>query len=91
MYKVFTLNKNNKIELTKNELQKLLDESYWDGYNSNHTWTYRSPSNWWDNVVYTTNTTSPYRYETTSTVTGVGECLTVKTANEEEINKEPLK
>ena len=32
MIKVFTLNKNKKIELTKQELEKLLNESYWEGY-----------------------------------------------------------
>ncbi len=30
--KVFTVNKNNKIEFTEEELQKLLDEVYYDGY-----------------------------------------------------------
>ena len=44
MIKVFTLNKNNKIEFTKDELQKLLDEAYWDGYRNNHYWTWTSPS-----------------------------------------------
>lgn len=47
MIKVFTLNKNNKIELTKQELQKLLDEAYWEGWNSVYTsWTYVSPTKW---------------------------------------------
>ncbi len=49
MIKVFTLNKNNKIELTKQELQKLLDESYWEGRNSVYispSWTYVSPTKW---------------------------------------------
>lgn len=32
--RVFTLNKNGKIELTKEELQQMLDESYRDGTNS---------------------------------------------------------
>lgn len=31
MIKVFTTNKNGKIELTKDELKKLLDEAYWEG------------------------------------------------------------
>lgn len=46
MIKVFTLNKNGKIELTKKELEQLLNESYWEGYrnNSNLYWTYTSPS-----------------------------------------------
>ncbi len=43
MIKVFTLNKNGKIELTKEELEQLLNESYWDGL-SKSSWTYTSPS-----------------------------------------------
>lgn len=43
MIKVFTLNKNNKIELTKDELEQLLNESFWEGYNKNSTYVYRSP------------------------------------------------
>lgn len=43
MIKVFTLNKNNKIELTKEELESLLNESYWEGYNKKSYWTYTSP------------------------------------------------
>ena len=35
MIKVFTLNKNGKIELTEKELKELLDEAYWEGYKSN--------------------------------------------------------
>ena len=37
MIKVFTTNKDGKIELTKEELQALLDEAYWDGYKANCT------------------------------------------------------
>ena len=43
MIKVFTLNKNGKIELTKEELEQFLNESYWDGLNNN-SWTYTSPT-----------------------------------------------
>lgn len=35
MIKVFALNQNNKIELTREELQSLINEAYWDGYNNN--------------------------------------------------------
>ncbi len=53
MIKVFTLNKNNKIELTKQELENLLNESFWEGYNKkNSCWTYRTP------YTTLTNTTS---------------------------------
>ena len=46
MIKVFTLNKNNKIELTKKELEQLLNESFWEGYsyNKRSTYIYNSPS-----------------------------------------------
>ncbi len=79
MIKVFTLNKNNKIELTKEELQKLLDESYWDGYRANnHCWTYTSPSGW-----------GPY-YSTTYTVTTSSQnndgTVTITNTNNENFN-----
>ncbi len=49
MIKVFTLNKKGKIELTKDELEQLLNKSYWEGYSEGYTkktiWTYTSPSN----------------------------------------------
>ena len=56
--RVFTLNSNGKIELTKEELQQMLDESYRDGCNS---------------VIITTPSypydpcNSPFYYGTTST------------------------
>lgn len=60
MIKIFTTNKNGKIELTKEELKELLNEAYWDGYKSHsNTWTYTSPS----------NITTPYYYTTSSTGT----------------------
>ena len=54
MIKVFTTNKDGKIELTKDELKKLLDEAYWEGYRSNNVWTYQTP-NW-----------SPYQWTVTT-------------------------
>ena len=62
MIKVFTLNKNGKIELTKKELEQLLNESYWEGYRSNKNyWTYTSPNTpyeWLSNTPYTINSSS---------------------------------
>ena len=55
--RVFTLNSNGKIELTKEELQQMLDESYRDGCNSV---TITTPS-------YPYNPCSPFYYGTTST------------------------
>ena len=40
MVKVFTTNSNGKIEFTKDELEKLLNEVWQDGYDSNK-------SLWW--------------------------------------------
>lgn len=59
MIKVFTTNKNGKIELTKDELKALLDEAYWDGYKANSTtYVYRTPA--WQPYIwnYTTSGTS---------------------------------
>lgn len=52
--------KNGKIELSKEELKKLLDEAYWEGYRngSGTTWTYITP-NW-----------TPYYWTTTAATTG---------------------
>lgn len=47
MIKVFTVNANGKISLTKEELQDLLNEAYWDGFsngNKSTTYTYSTPS-----------------------------------------------
>ena len=43
MVKVFTTNKNGKIEFTKEEIEELLNEVWRDGYNANHTYTWTSP------------------------------------------------
>ena len=52
MIKVFTTNKDGKIELTKDELKKLLDEAYWEGYKSNSSlYVYNTPS--WLSSPYT--------------------------------------
>ncbi len=63
MIKVFTLNKNNKIELTKKELEQLLNESFWEGYNRKNTYIYNSPS------VITTPATPYWTYSTNGTIT----------------------
>lgn len=43
--KVFNLNKEGKIEFTKEELEKLLNETYEDGYyeGKSHTYTWTTP------------------------------------------------
>ena len=43
--KVFTKNKDGKIEFAEDELKKLLDEVYWEGYNDHpYTFTWQTPS-----------------------------------------------
>ena len=51
MVKVFQTNKNGKIEFTKEELEILLNEVYWDGYRANSTWTWTTPLSY---PIYTT-------------------------------------
>ena len=70
MVKVFTLNKNNKIEFTKEELQALLNQSFWEGYyKNNHTYTYTSP--WITcNTVGSPVTTATNKTITSGTITG---------------------
>ena len=55
--KIFTTNKNNKIEISKQELVDLLNEAYWEGYYAHNNWTYNSPYTW-----TTTTSTGPYYY-----------------------------
>lgn len=60
LIKVFTKNKDGKIELTEEELRKVLDEAYWEGYRNkplSDTITWTSPQ-WWNQPYYTTTTTS---------------------------------
>ena len=60
--RVFTLNSNGKIELTKEELQQMLDESYRDGCCNSVTIT--TPS-------YPYNPLTPYYDSNTATSTTV--------------------
>ena len=72
--RVFTLNSNGKIELTKEELQQMLDESYRDGCNSV---TITTPS-------YPYNPCSPFYHGTTSTESdSTTNVATVNTINNE--------
>ena len=72
--RVFTLNSNGKIELTKEELQQMLDESYRDGCNSVTTTT----------PAYPYNPCSPFYYGTTSTESdSTTNVATVNTINNE--------
>lgn len=75
--RVFTLNSNGKIELTKEELQQMLDESYRDGCNSVTITTPSYPS-------YPYNPYSPFYCGTTSTESdSTTNVATVNTINNE--------
>lgn len=62
MTKTFKKNKDGKVEFTVDELKKLLDEAYWEGYHDNDTWVYNTPGTgktWWSSpYVWTSTTTS---------------------------------
>ena len=58
MVKVFTTNSNNKIEFTKDELEKVLNEVWQDGRNS-------IPYYWWTSPTVTT----PYYTDKTVEIT----------------------
>lgn len=64
MTKTFKLNESGKIEFTKEELDKLLDEVWNDGYNSNTNYVWESPyrwQRWWETpYYYPPTTTTPY-------------------------------
>lgn len=67
MIKVFEKNKNGKIQFSIQELEKILNEAYWEGYNyaSRNVWTYTTPNYW--------TGTSPYIFTSnasSATITG---------------------
>lgn len=57
MIKVFTPNADGKIEFTKDELEKLLNEVWMDGKNSRDWWwASPTPTNWLPTTITTTHT-----------------------------------
>lgn len=86
MIKIFTLNKAGKIELTKDELQKLLDDSYWEGYrNGNNTiYTYHSPS-------VTTPWTVTCNTATNTATVNASDLSSATTVTTDNFNKDVLK
>lgn len=65
MVKIFTKNKNNKIEFTEEELKSLLDEVYKEGLNDGQSknYVYVTP-NWYSDytrgITITNETSNPY-------------------------------
>ncbi len=53
MVKVFTVNKQGKIVLTKEELEKALNEAWYSGYYNNHCYDY-----WWSSPTIKTGSFS---------------------------------
>ena len=69
--KVFTLNINGKIEISEEELKKLLDDSYWEGYYDNgKSWIYTSPNT--NPITNPSITCSSDKTTTTFTTNDVG-------------------
>lgn len=65
MIKIFTTDKDGKITLTKQELQDLVNEAYWEGYNTKSSYTtIRTPS--WTPYTWTEGT---LRYSTDTVTT----------------------
>lgn len=54
MIKVFQKNKNGKVQLSTEELEKILNEAYWEGYyQNNSSWVYTTPK--WDYITTAVN------------------------------------
>ena len=69
MIKVFTTNKDGKIELTKDELKGLLDEAYWEGYRANSTiYTYQTPN--WSPYQWSVTTANDYTVKSDDIISG---------------------
>lgn len=66
MIKVFTLNKEGKIEFTKGELESLLNEVWNDGKNQN--WYWHSPSITYPLYTNTTITCNASDFATNTTI-----------------------
>ena len=70
MVKVFQTNRNGKIEFTKEELETLLNEVYWDGYRANSTWTWVTPLSY---PIYTAPTFTTTDSKTNTTTITIGD------------------
>lgn len=76
MIKVFEKNKNGKIQFSIQELEKILNEAYWEGYNyaSRNVWTYTTPNYW-------TGTSSPYIFTSNASSATITGTITNNTTN----------
>ena len=81
MVKVFTTNKNGKIEFTEKELEKLLNEVWNDGHNANtYRYWWSSPMTttryWWSSPMTTTAATPHITLYSDATRTASGKSIT---------------
>lgn len=73
--KIFTPNEYGRIELTKEELEKLLNESYQQGWNDKP---YYDSYRYYPAVTYCTNTTNPYEIRNTLEATNCADTATAE-------------
>lgn len=86
--KVFTTDKDGKICLSKNELQEIINEAYWEGYSngtkSGKTWTVSTP--WTTTPYYTWSTTT----NGSSSITIGTDDVATLTINTDDITKDSI-
>ena len=73
--KIFTPNEYGRIELTKEELEKLLNESYQQGWNDKP---YYDSYRYYPTVTYCSNTTNPYEIRATLDTTNCADTATAE-------------
>lgn len=87
--KVFTTDKDGKICLSKNELQEIINEAYWEGYHngatSGKTWTISTP--WITTPYYNWSTTAN---GSSSITIGTDDIATSVTINADDITKDSI-
>ncbi len=87
--KVFTTDKNGKICLSKDELQEIINEAYWEGYHngvkSEKTWTVSTP--WVTTPYYCWSTTTD---GSASITIGTNDTVTSTIINADDIAKNSI-
>ena len=87
--KVFTTDKDGKICLSKDELQEIINEAYWEGYyngaKSGATWTVSTP--WVTTPYYSWSTTTD---GSASITIGTSDTVTSTTINADDIAKNSI-
>lgn len=85
--KVFTTDKNGKIAISKDELQEIINEAYWEGYTngtkSGKSWTVTTP--WTATPYYNWSTTTS---DSSSITIGANEITNNTSSNTSFLNAE---